>query len=267
MQIIYEQRREDFYCRDSRHKPNTLGYIPHLHHQIELAFVTEGKTRAWVDNHSYEMGAGDIIVVFPNQVHRFETLEREQYVLLKFSPDMLPELVHTFHKIPSSNLLSGAANDPHLAFLIENISNTYYGNAPYKEAILRGYLLSFFGHLLQKMTLVEAQSGDYHVLGTILNYCISHTAEPLSLDILERELHVSKYYISHMMSAKLRMGFNDYINSLRVSNACKLLRKTDLSITEISERVGFNTLRTFNRAFSKQTGTTPREYRLQNTAQ
>ena len=68
-----------------------------------------------------------------------------------------------------------------------------------------------------------------------------------------------------MMSAKLRMGFNDYINSLRVSNACKLLRKTDLSITEISERVGFNTLRTFNRAFSKQMGMTPREYRLCHT--
>ena len=63
------------------------------------------------------------------------------------------------------------------------------------------------------------------------------------------------------MSNKLHIGFNDYINSLRVSNACKHLLKTDLSITEISEIVGFNTLRTFNRAFVKQMGITPSDYR------
>ncbi|MBO7311046.1 MAG: helix-turn-helix transcriptional regulator, partial [Clostridia bacterium] len=74
-------------------------------------------------------------------------------------------------------------------------------------------------------------------------------------------LHISKYYVSHIMSNKLKMGFNDYINSIRVSNACKYLRKTDKSITEISGIVGFNTMRTFNRAFLKQTGMTPSEYR------
>jgi AraC-like DNA-binding protein len=79
---------------------------------------------------------------------------------------------------------------------------------------------------------------------------------------LERDLHISKYYISHVMSQKLNIGFNDYVNSLRISSACRLLRKSDRSITEISELVGFNTLRTFNRAFFKQMGVTPSDYRL-----
>ena len=57
------------------------------------------------------------------------------------------------------------------------------------------------------------------------------------------------------------MGFNDYINSIRVSNACKYLTKSDRSVTEISDLVGFNTMRTFNRAFQKQMGMTPSEYR------
>lgn len=266
MKVTYEQREHDFYCRDTRQTAKTLGYIPHLHSQIELAFVTAGKTRVWVDNHVYEMGAGDVIVVFPNQVHRFETLEREQYVLLKFNPDILPELVNSFTKIPASNLLPGAANDPILSSLVDSISNVYYADEPYREQILRGYLLSFFGLLLRRMTLEDAKSGDYHVLGMILNFCISHSSEPLSLSTMERELHISKYYISHMMSEKLHMGFNDYVNSLRVSNACKLLRKSELSITEISERVGFNTMRTFNRAFLKQMGLTPREYRASHTS-
>ena len=94
-----------------------------------------------------------------------------------------------------------------------------------------------------------------------MNYCNENYHKPLSLSTLARDLHLNKYYISHIMSNKLNIGFNDYINSLRVSNACKLLVKSDSTVTEISEAVGFNTLRTFNRAFSKQMNCTPSEYR------
>ena len=78
---------------------------------------------------------------------------------------------------------------------------------------------------------------------------------------LEQELHLNKYYISHLFSQTLGIRFNDYLHYLRISEACKLLRNTDYSITEIGDAVGYNTPRTFNRAFLKQTGTTPTEYR------
>jgi AraC-like DNA-binding protein len=79
--------------------------------------------------------------------------------------------------------------------------------------------------------------------------------------MLEEELHLSKYYISHLFGDKLGIRFNDYINSLRISEACRLLRTSTLSVTEISDASGFGTLRTFNRAFMKQMGMSPSEYR------
>ena len=265
MKAIYEHRNDDLYCRDSRHTGKTLGYISHLQHHIELGFVKSGHTKVSVDSNEYDVESGDIIVVFPNQIHRFETIERERYILLLVNPDMLPELNKQFTTtIPVSNLIKGAARDKELSELIESISETYFSNEPYKDAILRGYLLAFFGKLLRKTELRDVQSCDYHVLGMILNYCITNSDKNLSLGMLESELHISKYYISHIMSSKLHIGFNDYINSLRVSNACKYLLRTDKSVTEISEIVGFNTLRTFNRAFFKQMGVTPSAYRLKS---
>lgn len=262
MKAVYENRTDDLYCRDSRHTGKTLGYIAHLHNHIELAFVKEGRTRVLVDSNEYTVEAGDIIVVFPNQIHRFETLEREQYVLLLVNPDFLPEFSRQFTTtIPASNLIKGAALDNELSSLIECISSAYYDDVPYKEMILRGYLLAFFGRFLPKAELRDVQSCDYHVLGMILNYCIKNSDKNLTLSFLESELHISKYYISHIMSSKLHIGFNDYINSLRISNACKYLLRTDKSVTEISDIVGFNTLRTFNRAFLKQMGVTPSDYR------
>ena len=264
MPALYQNRNSDFYCRDSRFASKTMGFISHLHYHIELGFVFEGHTRVTIDSKTYDVRGGDVIVVFPNQIHQFETIEHEKYVLLIVNPDIMPELTSVFtSSTPVSNLLNGCAKDPELSELIMKISDTYRNDEPYKDALLRGYLLLFFSRLLSKLELQDVQSKDYNVLGVIMNYCTANSEKELSLGILERELHISKYYISHLMSSKLKMGFNDYINSLRISNACKQLLKTDASVTEISEAVGFNTLRTFNRAFMKQMGMTPSEYRRQ----
>lgn len=262
MQAVYENRNEDFYCRDSRHSSKGLSYHSHLHYQIEMAVVFEGHTHLTVDSSEYDVLGGDILIVFPNQIHEFCTMRKEDFILLKVNPELLPDLLAQFtSSLPKSNVIRGAAKDEDLSLLIHKISETYYGDEPLKDSILRGYLLAFFCKLLQKMELRDVRSGDYHALGLIMNYCNANSDKDLSLNVLERELHLNRYYISHVLNSKLHIGLNDYINSLRVSNACKCLLNSERTITEISDEVGFNTLRTFNRAFVKQMGMTPSEYR------
>ena len=263
MQTYYENRTSDYIaCRDSRFTEIALACQSHLHYHIELAFLLEGETRAVVDSQEYTMRAGDILVAFPNQIHRFETLSTEKYVLLLVSPELIPELLGQFTEaLPGCNLIVGAAKDAELREMIYRISDIYYGTEAFRETMLRGALLVFFCKLLQRMELKDTKGGDHHVLDSVLNYCMLHFDKNLSLDLLEKELHVSKYYISHMMHQRLHIGFNDYVNSLRISAACKLLVKSDKTVTEICETVGFNTLRTFNRAFQKQMGMTPSDYR------
>ncbi len=261
MQAIYENKQDKLYCNDSTNRDRSLACRPHLHYQIELALVFEGHTHITVDGNEYDVLAGDAFVVFPNQIHTYTTVEKEKFILLIVSPELIPELFPQItSSVPKSALIKGGA-DEELSMLIKKISNAYFGNEPFKDAVLRGLLLVFFAKLLQKAELCDDQNSDYHVVGLIMNYCNENFQKPLSLNILSKELHLNKYYISHIMNNKLNMGFNDYINSLRVSSACKLLTTGDSSVTEISEAVGFNTLRTFNRAFLKQIGITPSEYR------
>lgn len=262
MKTFYQNKTDDFYCRDSEYSKKTLGYTSHLHYHIELALVKEGKTRVTIDTQTYHVEAGDIIIVFPNQIHRFETIEREKYILMIVNPDIVSEYMRFFtSKIPTCNLLKGAAQNRDLSTLAETISKVYRDDIVFRDEILQGYLTAFFGRLLGMITTKDIDSKDFNALGIIMNYCINNSTNALSLDTLEKELHISKYYISHVMNDKLNMGFNEYVNSIRVSNACKYLKKTNMSITEISDMVGFNTIRTFNRAFYKQLGVTPSEYR------
>ncbi|MFR8317632.1 MAG: helix-turn-helix transcriptional regulator [Catenibacillus sp.] len=95
----------------------------------------------------------------------------------------------------------------------------------------------------------------------ILNYCTAHVHEPLLLEQVAKILHLSKYYISHLFSEKLHMTYGTYIHTLKITEAAKLLEKSDYSVTEVAFASGFNSMRTFNRVFKKYTGVTPQDYR------
>ena len=266
MLAFYENQASPFLCRDV--EGHSLECSPHLHYNAEIAFIYDGETSVLIDNRQPAIAhGGDVILVFPNQMHSFGTRRPERHVLIIFDPKLFPEFSPLLTEyLPINNIISGIANDKELRSLVEKISGlSKKGEAPYKDIILRGYLLAFLGRLFDSVEFKKINAEDLHALGSVMNYCITHYAENLSLDVLERKLHISKFYISHIMNKKLNMGFNDYINQIRVSNACRMLAETKRSIAEISEAVGFNTVRTFNRAFHKHIGTSPREYRVQST--
>ncbi len=262
----YETRNEDFYCRshDASHR-GRLNCSPHLHYHIEFGVYKQGKTDFYVDSVKYELEPGDVFIAFPNQIHSYETLEEEYYDLVIVNPDTLPELASVFATcVPCMSVLKSCKSTKRLRELMDRICHAILSpEGQYREVMIKGYMLSFFGELLSVMPLSDTKLGDSHALKTVVNYCTQNFSKDLSLSILENELHISKYYISHLFSGKLKVRFNDYINSLRISEACRRLRRTDDTVTEISESVGFGTLRTFNRAFTKQMGMSPSEYKKQ----
>lgn len=266
MEPKYEKRTSDFYCCDARKSQSPLQCFAHLHYHIEMGIVFEGKTKVYIDSKEYDMEGGDLFICFPNQIHQYETIKQEKHILFIFNPDILPEFSkHFITLIPNSSVIKNISADSEIISLMEKISEVYHDNTPYKNTIIRGYLLALFGKIFSIAELTDIKNRDIKTLGMILNYCEKNYDQPLTLSAVERALHISKFHISHTLNTKLRIGFNDYINSLRVSNACKYLLTTDMSVTEISERVGFNTPRTFNRAFSKYMGTTPTGYRHKKT--
>ncbi|WP_029906724.1 helix-turn-helix domain-containing protein [Prevotella sp. 10(H)] len=87
----------------------------------------------------------------------------------------------------------------------------------------------------------------------------------LSLQDLAIVLNTNRTYLSEYFHKTLNTTFYDYINSFRLEYACKiLLSQPDLSILQVGEMSGFNSLSTFRRAFQRQIGCTPAKYRRQN---
>ena len=83
----------------------------------------------------------------------------------------------------------------------------------------------------------------------------------MTLHTLSEALSVSPSHLSHTFSRRLHTNLRAYVNALRADQACTLLRSTGFSVTRIAYECGFETQRTFNRAFREQCGLSPSEYR------
>ena len=264
LNVRYEKKDKDIYYGISGGK-SRLHCAAHLHRDLELVLYRSGETVATADSGRYHLTPGDLFLTFPNQIHSYETLEREDYSILILKPDLLPELTDAFElSVPESAVLPGGAFNPRINALFDavgEICRQPEGSVPYRQEKLHGYLLALFAEILSGMKLTGVSADDCGTLRAIVSYCTRHYAEELSLSVLAEKLGLNRYYISHLFSRRLGMCFNDYINSLRVSEACRMLLNSDDSVTDICFHVGFGTLRTFNRAFIRHTGKTPTDYR------
>lgn len=265
MQKNYRNRTDAFLCIEGKDGLNDFG--ANLHSSVEIVLLYGGETKVWIENRgAIKAKTGDIIIIFPNQQYRYETQIKEDYILIAADIRRIGELLGILSSYsPTSNVIEGAANDKEICHLAKNILKTYgEDKSDYRDTVLKGYITAILGKILSMTELKKNEIAEPDTLSEIVSYCNAHFYEKLSLEILERELHISKYYISHIINEKLGEGFNEYLNSIRINEACRLLIESNKSIKEISTEVGFGTVRSFDRAFIRKKGETAREYRKRN---
>lgn len=242
-----------------------LRFPAHLHRHVELVLLLESEATAYADTEQCRLRAGDAFIAFPNRVHRYDPpVPGERSIIIVVDPEMMPDICHIFFEnLPESAHLEGFVCDE-IVSICDRLIRILKTSLPLEIAERRALLTALFSRVLCACRLCPTgRREESDAMAAVATYCAQHYTEDLSLSVLERELHINRYYISHVFANKLKIGFNDYINSLRISHACRYLRREKRPITEISALVGFSNPRTFNRAFLKCMGTTPSEYRKQ----
>ncbi|KAA8484951.1 ligand-binding sensor domain-containing protein [Arcticibacter tournemirensis] len=104
---------------------------------------------------------------------------------------------------------------------------------------------------------------DREFLDKIVNYVEEHLSEP---DLDHRKICELTSMSRTVLYAKFKsltgQGVHDFIKSIRLKKALKLLQEGKLNINQVSYEVGFNTPSYFSKSFIKQYGVTPKEYVL-----
>lgn len=239
-------------------KFKTLSPTPHIHRHIELLYLLDGQSSVVADKKTGFLVPGDVYLAFPNQIHYFDDVPARGYIFIVL-PDLFPDLLDIFiNKVPDQPIIRKQDLPSDIESRLEKIH--FCANSPHwlQYIAAKGHMQALLADLLQKMILSDANSNNDSVK-QVLCYCTEHYTEPLTLDVLSRELHLSKHYISHVFTERLRVSFPDFINDLRVKHACKYLKK-GCCITDVAFSAGFNSVRSFNRNFKRSKGISPLAY-------
>lgn len=256
MRVFYENRAISF---DSN-IVDDLSFIPHLHRQVELVYVSRGQLGIVVENTHKLLEAGELGIVFPNTVHSYDEGVEGRTNIVIFGTELCSEHGHIFSAMQAAcPFLARRQVHEDIPFILGQLHKEW--RAQPNAKVVRGYLTVLVERIAERLDL-EARSKRHHpnLISRILLHIDEHFSEPISLNSLADALCVSKYHISHCFSEKIGCSLTQYVHSIRVQYAQKLLRSTKMSITEIGYEAGFESASTFYRVFRALAGMSPRAY-------
>ncbi len=111
---------------------------------------------------------------------------------------------------------------------------------------------------LSLCNLFGNKEDDNTLSATIEKYIKENYKDPsLGLNKISDEFQISESYFSHMFKEKTGVNFSTYLENIRMTEAARLIKETDISLNELYIAVGYNNSNTFRRAFKKVYGVTP----------
>ncbi|HBQ64553.1 MAG TPA: hypothetical protein DD727_06460 [Clostridiales bacterium] len=227
--------------------------VLHFHRCFEFMYLEEGELSITLNDCEGILYKGQGALIFPNQLHAYHTKEYSKTTMFIFSPELVAHFTNFIrNKTASSHLFQADGLDLSSIRTDDNIFS------------IKSNLYRICGEFFSSVTLTEARSRDIQrntLLHDILMYIEDHYTEHLMLQDLSRKIGYDYRYMSKYFLKKVGIPFNEYVNRCRINQACYLLENSENTITEISEKCGFNTLRSFNRNFQILVDTSPSEYR------
>ena len=237
----------------------TTWFYPHVHpDQVELWYINEGPAVCWCDEKPYTCKKGDFFIVFPNQTHKYTELipEVTEHTVIQVKSKSLGYIGKTTNDFIPTNPL-WHCDDETIETLLNYILSEYENGTPTRT--IETLLTAFFDKLLRNYNLQPIPRGKTKVID-VLAFCEEHFTEELSLEIIAKELFVSRGYVSYIFNNRLNTTFTDFINNLRVDKVLSEVQNNNLPLNDAIFAAGFNSQRTFNRAFQKIYNTTPSKY-------
>jgi AraC-like DNA-binding protein len=248
-------------------RSENLNFLPHLHAQLELLYVEDGEIEITVNGCTRLLKNGDLCVAFPNSVHSYHTPTDTNMhcIIVILNLTLVGDFISTLLKFhPKDSFINSNQLHKDVIYAINTLIDEYNNTPehPLCTPICKAYTQIIISRLLQQMELVKNTDANYFdIMYEIIHFINENYMQPLTLEDLSKALGVGKYHLSRVFSNKINVSFSDYINGIRVSWARNMLSNPTKNITQIAYDCGFQSIRTFNRAFLKEYSISPREFR------
>ncbi|WP_195262635.1 MULTISPECIES: helix-turn-helix domain-containing protein [unclassified Clostridium] len=255
---------------------NIQEYPIHWHNSIEILYVLRGSVNINIDTDSFELLEKELEIINVDEAHRIYSNEDNKVLIFHIDPYFFEKYYKDINNIffytnsTDDGAQEGEEYDLLRNFLAKLLCEAIQKLDDYDKEIesilidLLYHLINNFHYLTyEKEELKEKteQLARYH---RISKYIFNNYDSNITLQEIAKKEFLSPHYLSHEIKYATGNSFTDLVNQTRVEESVKLLLDSDLSISDISDEVGFSHVRYLNKNFKNYYGCTPLQYRKKN---
>ena len=257
----------------------------HTHDYIELTYVVEGEFRQRILGKDIIFSKGDLCLIDKNCLHQDYLLDQPADILfLGIANDMFTEVMDenvTTQKISSflqSALLKQKDVQQYLHFhpgtdATEELEDCLYlllkelcGHNVGSQYICKGLLLRIFRIISTKydfsLSKEQRKTMNWLIFEEVSEYIRRNFAD-VTIQQLVDTFHFQEDYFNRLIKTKTGLTYSAYVQKIRLEKAEHLLTRSDKSIDEIADIVGYHNKGYFYKIFQEKNGMTPAKYRRQ----
>ncbi|HWT77163.1 MAG TPA: helix-turn-helix domain-containing protein [Mobilitalea sp.] len=261
----------------------------HVHDFIEISYVASGSGIHILGDKTYEVCKGDLFLINYHIPHEFRSIDSPAVSPLKvyncvFKPDFIDvnlidykdftDVIHylsfrsifsmEFENIDDLKILGGEniAIEAIYKKMLEEYTNQEGGYMELLRVYLMELLIIIF-RSLKKSCITETSAMSHHarLLDKSIQYLKANYSISAKLTDLASQSFLSPTYFCKLFKDYTGMTISEYVQKIRIEEACNLLTQTDSKIIMIAQEVGYKDIKHFNEVFKKLTGMTPSIYK------
>ena len=250
---IERERQNKLFCKSYKNDSGAF----HFHSQIELYFIEDGEMEVTVNNRTKLLKKGEMSVALSFDAHSYKTPKASKSSVLIIPSDMCEEFISSMqHKRVTDPFILNKDAVKKIKSCIPEISKENIN-----EIKLHGYIYVILGTVMENLcfeTVSEALEPD--LSSKILFYINDNSKSDITLSTLSHHFGYSESYLSRYFKSCFNIGLSQYISMVRLKNAVMLMHENKGNITYCALESGFNSVRTFYRAFYNEFNCSPKEY-------
>ena len=272
-----EENYTKIYIEKQVRVPTFTMTYEHSHNFYEIFYLKTGSCVYTVNNNLHHLSAGELFIVTPGDTHatHYEGLVPCERIALYCDLDSLPEQFVEKHDSIRENfshsgkVIIAKKGIEKIESLLENMLEENNIPDKYSYDFLSIQLLALLLQIQRNGIFVYDQMKPFSELsiGTDIENALRYVAKnyslAITLDDVAAEINLSPTYLSKKFKKVTGLTFKEYVNYIRIRQACQMLITTDDNITKISINCGFNSSNYFKDCFRRIVGISPRSFKKQ----
>ncbi|MFZ4863951.1 AraC family transcriptional regulator [Sphingobacterium sp. Mn56C] len=253
----------------------------HFHSACQITYIIQSSGKRIIGDSVDRFSTDELTFIGSNLPHVWhndlkpqQPHEEARSIALYLEPSLFldsikkffnPHKIETFLHLSKRGLLFFGDTKKQLKQKLQEIVAVPYG---LKKTTMLFEIIDILIHTEEYIFLSSAgytnnyRPQDNDKIDRIFKYVFDNYSKDMVLDSVAALSNMSKHAFCRYFKSRTQKTFIQFVNEVRISEACKLLGEDTLQITSIAYHCGFNNLSHFNKIFKAVKGATPREYKL-----